>query len=219
MLKHHGKYTRFDKDNPRAVAICDYSGMLCMHEDLVRQMEYRGNALVWTGFMVNKRFADKPNPQNMTPLLMPDPIPVQFPRPDPIQGIITRDQTTRKLGGSPYSSSGGNAEFAFDGNPLTSCTQISPNGFISYNFFSNYGVQWVGIQSNSTTNYSLSVDLSFNNVTWTPAFTIPNQTFPAGQILWFTGDGNWNGQAWRIRETGGAVLDVQELYFNVALEN
>lgn len=210
-----GKYTRIRRDNPRAVAICDYSGLLCMHEDLVRQMEYRGNALVWTGFMVNKRFADKPNPQNMTPLLMPDPIPVQFPRPDYLQGVIELQNTIRAIGGTPFSSAGGIAENAFDGSSATSCTQTSPDGNISYNFYQGTGVKWVGIQSNVTTQYTLVVEFSYNNVMWTRAFVIPPQTFQAGQLTWFTAQGYWVGNMWRVREMGGATLDMQEIYFNV----
>lgn len=83
MSNRHGKYTKVNPKRPRAAAMCDYSGLLCMHDELVRQMEYRGTGLVWTGFFVNPRFADKPNPQNLTPLLRPDPIPVPFPRPCP----------------------------------------------------------------------------------------------------------------------------------------
>jgi len=45
-------------------------------------MEYKGTALVWTGFWVNKVFADKPNPQNLVPVLLPDPYPIYSPRPD-----------------------------------------------------------------------------------------------------------------------------------------
>ena len=82
MLRQKGKYTKIDRNNPLAVARCDYSGFLCRHSDLIKQMEYRGKALVWTGFWVNKVFADKPNPQNITPVLLPDPYPIYSPRPD-----------------------------------------------------------------------------------------------------------------------------------------
>lgn len=82
MLSRKGKYTKIDRNNPMAVGRCDYSGFLCRHADLIKQMEYRGNSLVWTGFWVNKVFADKPNPQNLTPVLLPDPRPILNPRPD-----------------------------------------------------------------------------------------------------------------------------------------
>lgn len=75
-----GKYTHLDFEHPDSVAICDYSGLVCNHEDLVKQMEYRGQRLVWTGYMVNKVFADKPNPQLIPLTLPPDPLPIPFPR-------------------------------------------------------------------------------------------------------------------------------------------
>ncbi len=76
-----GKYTHLDFDHPDSVAICDVSGMVCNYGDLVRQMEWRGQRLVWTGFMVNKVFADKPDPQQIALVLPPDPIPLFDTRP------------------------------------------------------------------------------------------------------------------------------------------
>lgn len=82
-----GKYVRIDPRNPEALAMCDYSNLPCMHKDLVRQMEWRGMGLVWTGALVNKRFADIPNEQGRTPILPPDPIPVANPRPQFFQYV------------------------------------------------------------------------------------------------------------------------------------
>jgi hypothetical protein len=82
-----GKYVTIDRDNPQGVGRCDYSGFIFNSTDLVRQMEWRGNALVWTGLMVGKRFADVPNPQGRTPILKPDPVPLQYPRPPMFQEI------------------------------------------------------------------------------------------------------------------------------------
>jgi hypothetical protein len=78
----YGNYSRIDPKKPRALGMCDLSGFLCRHEDLIRQMEYRGNGLVWTGFLVHPDFADQPNPQGLVPILLPDPIPIKNPRPD-----------------------------------------------------------------------------------------------------------------------------------------
>ena len=80
-MRIKNKYLRIDRNDPQARAVCDYSGIVCMHEDLIKQMEYRGNGLSWTGFMVHKKFADVPNPQNLTPLVYRDPIPIRNPRP------------------------------------------------------------------------------------------------------------------------------------------
>jgi len=69
-----------DRDSPLAIGQCDYSGFIVPYHELVRQMEYRGNALVWTGFLVWNRFADQPNPQLLDPILKQDPIPLREPR-------------------------------------------------------------------------------------------------------------------------------------------
>lgn len=83
----HGKYVNIDQDFPTAVGICDYSGLVVSRRDMVKQMEWRGNRLIWTGLLVNKRFADVPNPQLKPPLLKPDPYPVRMPRP-PVHSFI-----------------------------------------------------------------------------------------------------------------------------------
>jgi hypothetical protein len=83
MALKHGKYLRINNKRPRPMAQDDYSGFMCMHSDLVRQMEYSGRGLIWTGYYVNKRYADVPNPQNLSPILRPDPVPVLNPRPCP----------------------------------------------------------------------------------------------------------------------------------------
>lgn len=86
-LRFPGKWTRVSWDNPEPIAFCDLSGMLCMQTDLIKQMRYQGTNLVWTGLYVNPRFADVPNPQDLTPILTADPEPVILARPqgDPLQ--------------------------------------------------------------------------------------------------------------------------------------
>lgn len=76
-----GKYVTIDEDAPEALGICDYSGFVFKKSDLVRQMQWRGNRLSWTGFLVGRPFVDEPNPQLKPPVLAPDPIPVLDPRP------------------------------------------------------------------------------------------------------------------------------------------
>lgn len=87
MSSPKGRYVTIDIKNPEALAICDYSGLPCLHKDLVRQMEWRGESLVWTGLLVNKRFADIPNEQGRSPILPPDPTPVTNPRPQFFQSM------------------------------------------------------------------------------------------------------------------------------------
>ena len=47
-----GKYVSINPDNPSALGVCDESGFVFNHKDLIKQMEWRGNNLVWTGLMV-----------------------------------------------------------------------------------------------------------------------------------------------------------------------
>lgn len=81
-VRNHGKYTKMSKHDPRGIARCDYSGLMVRHSDLIKQMQYRGTGLVWTGLMVSPKFADLPNAQELIPLIKLDPIPLKTPRPD-----------------------------------------------------------------------------------------------------------------------------------------
>lgn len=128
--------------------------------------------------------------------------------------------SNRQLGGTPFSSAGGNATFAFDGNPNTACTQTVPNGYISYSWGSQqYGISLVGIQSNVTRTYNLVGEYSYDNVTWTSAITMNEQEYPQSQNVWFVVQVPTNANYFRVRETGGAILDVQELYFNTTVQD
>lgn len=81
MKYRKGKYVHIDQSAPRALGVCDTSGFIFNRNDLVRQMEWRGNALVWTGFYVGRPFLDEPNQQGRPPMFPPDPLPIKEPRP------------------------------------------------------------------------------------------------------------------------------------------
>jgi hypothetical protein len=76
----HGKYINVSESNIEALGVCDYSGFHFERKDLIKQMEWRGNALVWTGFLVGRPFLDEANDQLRPPILPPDPVPVIEPR-------------------------------------------------------------------------------------------------------------------------------------------
>jgi hypothetical protein len=69
-----------DVDHPNALGICDSTGFVFFRKDMVRQMEWRGDRLAWTGFYVGRPYLDKPNAQLKPPHLKPDPVPVKDPR-------------------------------------------------------------------------------------------------------------------------------------------
>jgi hypothetical protein len=124
--------------------------------------------------------------------------------------------SNRPLGGTAFSSAGGTAQNAFSNNPLLACTQTAPDGYISYDYGANnnYAIQMVGIQSNATLTYTLVAEYSIDNVTWTNSITMPAQVYQAGINVWFVVEVPFNARYYRVRETGGATLNVQELYFN-----
>lgn len=76
-----GKYVGFiDTQHPDGLGICDSSGFVFKRKDLLRQMEWRGDRLAWTGFYVGRPYLDEPNAQLKPPHLKPDPYPLVDPR-------------------------------------------------------------------------------------------------------------------------------------------
>jgi hypothetical protein len=67
--------------------------------------------------------------------------------------------------------------------------------------------------------YKLDVDYSFDNVNWITLYQAQSQTFNSNQIGWLVIPNPLNARAWRIRETNGAVLDIQQLYFAQPINN
>jgi hypothetical protein len=76
-----GRHVQIDVNFPEGLGICDYTGFVFNHKDLVKQMEWRGNGLIWTGYMVGRPYLDVPNEQLRPPILPPDPVPLRLPRP------------------------------------------------------------------------------------------------------------------------------------------
>jgi len=130
---------------------------------------------------------------------------------------VTASNNQRILGGVAFSSSGGTAINAFDGNPSTSCTQTAPNGYISYTYPPGYtpAIYYIGIQSNSNTQYNLVFEYSYDGNVWLNSLTIGNTYYPFGQIIWAVASTPINAMAVRIRETGGQTLNLQEIYFSI----
>lgn len=86
-----GKHVYINKEHPEALGICDRTGFVHMHKDLVQEMEWRGDRLVWTGFLVGKEYLDTPNQSLRPPILPPDPVPVVRPRPPQGWEAVTPD--------------------------------------------------------------------------------------------------------------------------------
>lgn len=134
-----------------------------------------------------------------------------------VQDILWAElrESKRLLGGTAFSTPGGTAFFAFDNNPLTSCNVGAANGTIGYSWGSTqYAVQMVGVQSATTTTYSLTFEFSNDGITWTVVDVLTPQVFTQGILEWFIITSPTLGSYFRIRETAGATLNIQELFFN-----
>jgi len=118
--------------------------------------------------------------------------------------------------GTAVSSAGGTAENAFDQTLLNACTQTAPDGNISLSYAAATQISNVGVMSNTTQTYTLVFEKSTDNgATWTTAYAPPAQSYPANQWVYFDLDAQLATTTdFRIRETGGATLDILQLVFS-----
>lgn len=113
------------------------------------------------------------------------------------------------------SSAGGTAANLYDEDVDTVCTQTSPNGNIQVDAGSGETLQVTsfGVMSNGAANYTLVAETSADAVTWTEQESYPIQAYADKKWVWFDiltpGAGF---RYFRVRETGGATLDLRELY-------
>lgn len=126
---------------------------------------------------------------------------------------LTSRTPTRADGGVASSSAGGTADYAFDGDLSTSCTQTSADGNISYAFSGPTLIVTCGFISNTSTTYNLIFEVSDDGSTWETYYTVGSIAAVAG--TYYTYDlatpAQWSYA--RLRETGGATLDMEEVYF------
>lgn len=124
--------------------------------------------------------------------------------------------SNRVLGGIPASSNEGDAAHAFDGNSATACTQNAQNGNISYDYGEGKKekIVFFGITSNIDRTYTLDIEASNDNGTWFSILNIPAQIYKKDQLYWFDITNPAEARSYRVKETGGAILDIQEIYFN-----
>jgi hypothetical protein len=129
----------------------------------------------------------------------------------------------RRRAGISYSNGGGIAANAFDGDITTACTQTIQNGIIGINFAAAplndpIRVDFIGILSNIDTYYNLVLEGSMDGLSWTTLWSMKRPYFFNGfqselSTLWFQVDQPQNVKFLQIREVGGNILNIRELYF------
>jgi hypothetical protein len=132
-----------------------------------------------------------------------------------IENAILRQVTIPT--GTAASSAGGTAANAFDQSLLTNCTQTSADGNISLTYATVQQIVNVGIMSAATLSYALVFERSTDGSNWTTVLTVAAQSYTAGTWYYFDIDAQPSTTlAFRVRETGGATLNVTELVFGSA---
>lgn len=140
-----------------------------------------------------------------------------------LEVVATQPLRLNGFGGSALTTAGGVANNCFDPNQTAGCTQTAPNGSIGWDYGVNNtnSILYVGIQPLPypgppaiPPTYTLQVEYSFDLLTWIPVYIAPAQIYPAFQISWFVIEQSLNARAWRITETGGATLAIQQIYFS-----
>lgn len=133
---------------------------------------------------------------------------------------VSAIQPTRlNQGGTAFSSSGVAAN-CFDPTQTAGCIQTAPNGTIGYNYGpplpnqTSPSIIYVGVTSLVSASYTLQVQASLDNINWQTVYVSPLQSYLPGQITWFVIEQSLNAQYWQIIETGGATLQIQQIYFD-----
>ena len=126
----------------------------------------------------------------------------------------------RQLSGTAFSSSGVAAD-AFDGNVTTACTQDAADGYIGYNYGSSViqSITMFGLTSFNDNAYTIDIQCSLNQTTydnneWVTFLSLPLTQFYDQKVQWFNIETPAFGQYFRIKENGGATLNINEVYFN-----
>jgi hypothetical protein len=135
---------------------------------------------------------------------------------DVLQALYRRmSRPTPNSSGGYASSAGGVAENAFDNNIATACTQTSANGNISVNYGSSNPVYVgsVGVLPNVSGSFNVVYEYSNDGITWSTLLAPGAQTWVSGVWIWTDVEAGQTAQFYRMRETGGNILNVDELYF------
>jgi hypothetical protein len=113
-----------------------------------------------------------------------------------------------------YIGSSGNVGLAFDNNVLTYDTQTSPNGYIGINYGTNNPIYAgsIGILPATSGSFHILLEWSSDGATWNLLEDTGVTTWVSGEWLWYDIDPGVTAQYYRMRETGGGILNVAEFY-------
>lgn len=129
---------------------------------------------------------------------------------------VYRRTYERQLGGTPSTTAGGVAAYAFDADFATACTQTSADGSIIYDYGDGNtpSITMVGVRSNTQTAYTLEVSVSVDDgVNYETVWSQRKTTYQKDVTTWNIIPSARAARYIKLTETGGATLSIQELYF------
>lgn len=121
-------------------------------------------------------------------------------------------RTSTRLTGVQKTASQGFANFAFDGDLDTACTQTLAGGNIAVNFGGQFNPSTWGFMPNVTGTWDFAFQTSPDGVTWTTVYTGLAQTVVSGEWFWTDIQGiPETGVSWaRMLALNTTILDVIE---------
>ncbi len=130
-----------------------------------------------------------------------------------IELLSVNYQTVTRPEGDPFTSAGGTASNAFDGDLSTACTQTSADGNIGLLYDQELAITLVGIMSRVTRDYDLVFEWSDDDVTWEEIYAPGSASYANRQWVYYQIENPREALYFRVRETGGAILDLREVMF------
>lgn len=123
----------------------------------------------------------------------------------------TNYATTTPMTGTATSDAGGTAANAFDQDISTYCTQTSADGSLTLQPSSAAYLNMVGLMSRVTRTYDLVWEWSADGIAWNELYSPGALEYPARQWVYRYVPTPRSASWFRVREQGGAVLDVIEV--------
>lgn len=123
-------------------------------------------------------------------------------------------------GGASASPSGtGSAASLFVTTPTGSFVQSAADGNISYLYPTPTPLLLIGVQSAVTAAYQLAIECSYltspGDDDWITILKTEQLPYVNGATQWFYLPYTYSAVNWRIREFGGATLNLNQIYFGI----
>jgi hypothetical protein len=120
--------------------------------------------------------------------------------------------TPNSTGG--YTASSGVAANAFDSSLTTACVQSAADGNIAVNYGTDNALYagTLGVLPNVSGEFHIIFETSTDGTTWSTLVDAGVTTWVSGTWLWYNIVDGATAQYYRMRETGGATLNVTEFF-------